>query len=131
ASQEVKQNQVQEAKVFHSEYRTGIAILTGALKFTIVSNIEEVKLRRMPDVPGVKVVPSCWTVLLQDRMTLILLAIGKELYLLDNTACSVVALPGLSPLSGAYLHMSVSFNYKYLAVFTDSGSIWMGTSSLK
>ncbi|XP_066433385.1 vacuolar protein sorting-associated protein 16 homolog [Eleutherodactylus coqui] len=128
---EVKQNQVQEAKVFHSEYRTGIAILTGALKFTIVSNIEEVKLRRMPDVPGVKVVPSCWTVLLQDRMTLILLAIGKELYLLDNTACSVVTLPGLSPLSGAYLHMSVSFNYKYLAVFTDSGSIWMGTSSLK
>ncbi|XP_069841442.1 vacuolar protein sorting-associated protein 16 homolog isoform X3 [Dendropsophus ebraccatus] len=128
---EVKQNQVLEAKVFHSEYRTGIAILTGALKFTIASNIEELKLRRMPDVPGAKVPPSCWTVLLQDRMTLIMLAIGKELYLLDSTACSIITLPGLSPLSGAYLHMSVSFNYKYLAVFTDSGYMWMGTSSLK
>ncbi|XP_069589940.1 vacuolar protein sorting-associated protein 16 homolog [Ranitomeya imitator] len=128
---EVKQNQVQEAQVFHSEYRTGIAILTGALKFTIASNIEEVKLRRMPDIPGTKVPPSCWTVLLQDRMTLILVAIGKELFLLDNTAVSVITLPGLSPLSGTYLHMSVSFHYKYLAVFTDTGYIWLGTSSLK
>ncbi|XP_073503935.1 vacuolar protein sorting-associated protein 16 homolog isoform X3 [Phyllobates terribilis] len=128
---EVKQNQVQEARVFHSEYRTGIAILTGALKFTIASNIEEVKLRRMPDIPGAKVSPSCWTVLLQDRMTLILVAIGKELFLLDNTAVSVMTLPGLSPLSGTYLHMSVSFHYKYLAMFTDTGYIWLGTSSLK
>ncbi|XP_071976977.1 vacuolar protein sorting-associated protein 16 homolog [Engystomops pustulosus] len=128
---EVKQNQVLEARVFHSEYRTGIAILTGPLKFTIVSNIEDIKLHRMPDVPGAKVPPSCWTVLIQDRMTCILLAIGKELYLLDNTSCTAITLPGLSPLSGAYLHMSVSFHYKYLAVFTDSGYIWMGTSSLK
>ncbi|XP_040295582.1 vacuolar protein sorting-associated protein 16 homolog isoform X2 [Bufo bufo] len=128
---EVKQNLLQETKVFHSEYRTGIAVLTGALKFTIVSNIEEVKLCRMPDVPGPKVPPSCWAVLLQDRMALILVAIGKDLYLLDNTACSVITLPGLSPLSGAYLHMSVSFHHKYLAVFTDSGYIWMGNASLK
>ncbi|XP_044158548.1 vacuolar protein sorting-associated protein 16 homolog isoform X2 [Bufo gargarizans] len=128
---EVKQNLLQETKVFHSEYRTGIAVLTGALKFTIVSNIEEVKLCRMPDVPGPKVRPSCWAVLLQDRMALILVAIGKDLYLLDNTACSVITLPGLSPLSGGYLHMSVSFHYKYLAVFTDSGYIWIGNSSLK
>ncbi|KAG8558628.1 hypothetical protein GDO81_017071 [Engystomops pustulosus] len=128
---EVKQNQVLEARVFHSEYRTGIAILTGPLKFTIVSNIEDLKLHRMPDVPGAKVPPSCWTVLIQDRMTCILLAIGKELYLLDNTSCTAITLPGLSPLSGAYLHMSVSFHYKYLAVFTDSGYIWMGTSSLE
>ncbi|XP_018417505.1 PREDICTED: vacuolar protein sorting-associated protein 16 homolog [Nanorana parkeri] len=128
---EIKQNQVLEAKVFHSEYRTGIAVLTGALKFTFTSNIDGVKLRRMPEIPNPKVVPSCWTVLLQDRMTLILLAIGKDLYLLDSTACSVITLPGMSPLSGAYLNFSVSFNHKYLAAFTDSGYIWMGMSSLK
>ncbi|KAM4023866.1 vacuolar protein sorting-associated protein 16 homolog [Anomaloglossus baeobatrachus] len=87
---DVKQNHVQEAQVFHSEYRTGIAILTGSLKFTIASNIEELKLRRMPDIPGAKVPPSCWTVLHQDRTTLILVAIGKELFLLDNTAVSII-----------------------------------------
>ncbi|PIO33901.1 hypothetical protein AB205_0220290 [Aquarana catesbeiana] len=85
----------------------------------------------MPEMPNPKVPPSCWTILFQDRITLILLAIGNDLYLLDNTACSVVTLPGMSPMCGAYLHFSVSFHHKYLAVFTDSGYIWMGMSSLK
>lgn len=128
---EIKQNQILEAKVFHSEYRTGIAVLTGALNFTLTSNIDDLKLRRMPEMPNPKVPPSCWTILFQDRITLILLAIGNDLYLLDNTACSVVTLPGMSPMCGAYLHFSVSFHHKYLAVFTDSGYIWMGMSSLK
>ncbi|MEE6489900.1 hypothetical protein FKM82_015712 [Ascaphus truei] len=128
---EVKQNQVLEAKVFHTEYGTGIAILTRAFKFTITSNIDDLKLRRMAEIPGPKSPPSCWTVLFQDRVTMVLIAIGKELYLLDNTSYSILTLPGASPLAGAYLQMSVSFNYKYLALFTDSGYIWMGTSSLK
>lgn len=118
--QEIKQNQILEAKVFHSEYRTGIAVLTGALNFTLTSNIDDVKLRRMPEMPSnvqlcehfywsvfymhwesiyivyfvcfadPKVLPSCWTILFQDRITLILMAIGNDLYLLDNTACSLV-----------------------------------------
>ncbi|KAM5153135.1 vacuolar protein sorting-associated protein 16 homolog [Mantella aurantiaca] len=128
---EIKQNQVLEATVFHSEYRTGIAILTGALTFTFTSNIEDSKLRRLPEIPNPKVPPSCWTVLLQDRMTFILFAVGNDLYLLDSTACSPITLPGMSPMTGAYLKFSVSFHHKYLAVFTDSGYIWMGRSSLK
>lgn len=128
---EVKQNQVLEAKVFHSEYRTGIAILTSALTFTLTSSIDELKLRRMPEITGSKTPPSCWTVLFQDRATLILAAVGKDLYLLDNAMCSILTLPGMSPLAGAYLHMCVSFNYKYIALFTDTGYMWMGKSSLK
>uniref|UniRef100_A0A8C5QED8 Vacuolar protein sorting-associated protein 16 homolog n=1 Tax=Leptobrachium leishanense TaxID=445787 RepID=A0A8C5QED8_9ANUR len=128
---EVKQNQVVEAKVFHSEYRTGIAILTRALTFTLTSSIEELKLRRMPEITGSKVQPSCWTVLFQDRVTLVLAAVGKDLYLLDNTTCSVLTLPGMSPMAGAYLDMCVSFNYKHIALFTDTGYMWMGKTSLK
>ncbi|KAM9305572.1 vacuolar protein sorting-associated protein 16 homolog [Gastrophryne carolinensis] len=128
---DTKQNQVLEAKVFHSEYKTGIAILTGTMKFTLSSNIDDFKLLRMPEIPGLQVPPSCWTVIFQDRRTLILVAIEKDLYLLEDRACSIIALPGMSPLSGAYLHMSVSFHSKYLAVFTDSGYMWMGASSLK
>ncbi|KAM4626873.1 vacuolar protein sorting-associated protein 16 homolog [Discoglossus pictus] len=128
---EIKQNQVLEAKVFHTEYGSGIAILTGALKFTLTSNIEELKLRRMQDIPGPKSRPTSWTVLFQDRITSVLLAMGKDLYLLDSTTCTPLTLPGMDPSAGACLQMSVSFNYKYLAVFTDTGYIWMGTSSLK
>ncbi|XP_053327350.1 vacuolar protein sorting-associated protein 16 homolog [Spea bombifrons] len=128
---ELKQNQVLEAKIFHSEYRTGVAVLTGALKFTLASNLDDFKLRRMPEIPGPKIPPSCWTVLFQDRTALVLVAVGKDLYLLDTTSCSPLTLPGMSPMAGAYLQMSVSFHYKYIALFTDTGYMWMGKSSLK
>ncbi|XP_073199223.1 vacuolar protein sorting-associated protein 16 homolog isoform X2 [Lepidochelys kempii] len=128
---EVLQNHVREAKVFHTEYGTGVAILTGAHRFSLTTNIDNLKLRRMPEVPGLQKLPSCWAVLSQDRVTIILLAVGQDLYLLDNTSCSVVTPPGISPHAGAYVQMAVSFNYCHLALFTDTGSIWMGTSSLK
>ena len=50
--QEVLQNHVLEAKVFHTEYGTGVAILTGAHRFSLATNIDDLKLRRMPEVPG-------------------------------------------------------------------------------
>ncbi|NWQ98453.1 VPS16 protein, partial [Burhinus bistriatus] len=87
---EVLQNHVLEAKVFHTEYGTGVAILTGAHRFSLTTNIDDLKLRRMPEVPGLQKPPSCWAVLSQDRVTIVLLAIGQDLYLLDNTSCSVV-----------------------------------------
>lgn len=52
SSQEVVQSQVLEAKVFHSPYGTGIAIVTGSSRFTLATNIEDLKLRRLPEVPG-------------------------------------------------------------------------------
>ncbi|NXQ88267.1 VPS16 protein, partial [Nyctibius grandis] len=87
---EVLQNHVLEAKVFHTEYGTGVAILTGAHRFSLATNIDDLKLRRMPEVPGLQKPPSCWAVLSQDRVTIVLLALGQDLYLLDNTSCSVV-----------------------------------------
>lgn len=48
-------------------------------------------LRALTLVPaGLQKPPSCWAVLTQDRVTIVLLAVGQDLYLLDNTSCSVV-----------------------------------------
>ncbi|KAG2459302.1 VPS16 protein, partial [Polypterus senegalus] len=41
-----------EAKIFHSAYRTGVAILTKAYRFSVVTNIEDQKIWRLPDVPA-------------------------------------------------------------------------------
>uniref|UniRef100_A0A8C9UGI7 Vacuolar protein sorting-associated protein 16 homolog n=1 Tax=Serinus canaria TaxID=9135 RepID=A0A8C9UGI7_SERCA len=87
---EVLQNHVLEAQVFHTEFGTGVAILTGALRFSLATNIDDLKLRRLPEVPGLQKPPPCWTVLAQDRVTMVLLAMGQELFLLDNTSCSVL-----------------------------------------
>ncbi|XP_005518015.1 PREDICTED: vacuolar protein sorting-associated protein 16 homolog [Pseudopodoces humilis] len=128
---EVLQNHVLEAQVFHTEFGTGVAILTGALRFSLATNIEDLKLRRLPEVPGLQKPPSCWSVLSQDRVTVVLLALGQELFLLDSTSCSVLAPPGLSPSAGPFLHMAVSFTHRHLALFSDSGTVWMGPASLK
>ncbi|NWR99853.1 VPS16 protein, partial [Motacilla alba] len=87
---EVLQNRVLEAQVFHTEFGTGVAILTGALRFSLATNIDDLKLRRLPEVPGLQKPPPCWTVLAQDRVTVVLLAMGQELFLLDSTSCSVL-----------------------------------------
>uniref|UniRef100_A0A8K9X9R5 Vacuolar protein sorting-associated protein 16 homolog n=1 Tax=Oncorhynchus mykiss TaxID=8022 RepID=A0A8K9X9R5_ONCMY len=128
---EVVQNQVLEAKVFHSPYGTGVAIVTGASRFTLATNIDDLKLRRLPEVPGLQGAPSCWVVLTQDRQTKVLLANGVDLYILDNTSCTPVTPPGLSPQACSIVNMAVSFSYKYLALFTDSGHLWMGSANLK
>ncbi|KAM4672697.1 vacuolar protein sorting-associated protein 16 homolog isoform 5-T5 [Amazona ochrocephala] len=84
-----------------------------------------------PDARGLQQPPSCWAVLSQDRVAIVLLAVGQDLYLLDSTSCSMVTPPGMSPSAGAYLQMAVSFNHRCLALFTDTGYIWMGLASLK
>uniref|UniRef100_A0A672PQC0 Vacuolar protein sorting-associated protein 16 homolog n=1 Tax=Sinocyclocheilus grahami TaxID=75366 RepID=A0A672PQC0_SINGR len=128
---EVSQSQVLETKIFHSPYGTGVAILTGALRFTLATNIDDIKLRRLPEVPDLQGAPSCWAVLTQDRQSKVLVANGSHLFVLDNTACTPVTPPGLSPQASSIVHMCVSFSYKYLALLTDSGHVWMGTSNLK
>uniref|UniRef100_A0A8C5C216 Vacuolar protein sorting-associated protein 16 homolog n=1 Tax=Gadus morhua TaxID=8049 RepID=A0A8C5C216_GADMO len=128
--QEVVQSHVSEAKIFHSPYGTGVAIVTGSSRFTLATNIDDLKLRRLPEVPGLQGAPSCWAVLNQDRQTKVLLANGPELYLLDNTCCTSV-LPGGSPLDGVFVHIAVSFSYKYLALFTDTGHLWTGLANLQ
>uniref|UniRef100_A0A8B9HT94 Vacuolar protein sorting-associated protein 16 homolog n=1 Tax=Astyanax mexicanus TaxID=7994 RepID=A0A8B9HT94_ASTMX len=128
---EVGQSQVVEAKVFHSPYGTGVAIVTGASRFTLATNIDDLKLRRLPEVPGLQGAPTCWAVLTQDRQSKVLVANGGDLFILDYTACTAVNPPGLSPQASSIVHMCVSFSYKYLALFTDSGHVWMGSANLK
>lgn len=52
--QELVQSHVLEAKIFHSPYGTGIAVLSGTYRFILATNIEDIKLRRLPEVPGTK-----------------------------------------------------------------------------
>uniref|UniRef100_A0A4X1SH11 Vacuolar protein sorting-associated protein 16 homolog n=1 Tax=Sus scrofa TaxID=9823 RepID=A0A4X1SH11_PIG len=95
------------------------------------ANVSDLKLRRMPEVPGLQSAPSCWTTLCRDRVAHILLAVGPDLYLLDHATCSPVTLPGLAPGVSSFLQMAVSFTSRHLALFTDTGYIWMGTASFK
>lgn len=54
----------------------------------------------------------------------------KSLSLMSSPALPQTP-PGLAPGVGSFLQMAVSFTYRHLALFTDTGYIWMGTASLK
>uniref|UniRef100_A0A670ZL19 Vacuolar protein sorting-associated protein 16 homolog n=1 Tax=Pseudonaja textilis TaxID=8673 RepID=A0A670ZL19_PSETE len=129
---DVVQERVLEARVFYTTYGTGLAILSALQhRFSLANNIYDMKLRKLPVVPGLQGPPSCWTVLCQNRVTNIFFAVGQELYLLDDAAYNPVTLPGLSPHAGSFLRMAVSFNHRFLALFTNTGYVWMGRSNLK
>ncbi|XP_015681384.1 vacuolar protein sorting-associated protein 16 homolog isoform X2 [Protobothrops mucrosquamatus] len=129
---DVMQERVLEARVFYTTYGTGLALLSALQhRFSLANNIYNMKLRKLPVVPGLQGPPSCWTVLCQNRVTNVLLAVGQELYLLDDASCTPVTLPWLSPHAGSFLRMAVSFNHRFLALFTDTGYVWMGRSNLK
>ncbi|XP_076871793.1 vacuolar protein sorting-associated protein 16 homolog isoform X2 [Brachyhypopomus gauderio] len=81
--------------------------------------------------PGLTGAPSCWAVITQDRQSKVLVANGADLFILDNAVCTPVSPPGLSPQATSIVNMCVSFSYKYLALFTDSGHMWMGSTDLK
>ncbi|CAL8288305.1 unnamed protein product [Lota lota] len=70
------------------------------------NQLDDLKLRRLPEVqslpPGLQGAPSCWAVLNQDRQTKVLLANGPDLYLLDNTSCTAVVPPGVSPQDSVF-----------------------------
>jgi hypothetical protein len=54
----------------------------------------------------------------------------KSIYLISSVDMPQTP-PGLAPEVNCFLQMAVSFTYRHLALFTDTGYIWMGTASLK
>ncbi|KAI8484680.1 Vacuolar protein sorting-associated protein 16 [Branchiostoma belcheri] len=108
-------------------------------------------------VSGLDAPPSSWVVISQDRQSRVLLARENDLYLLDHGGQysrqdrqSRVLLTRendlylldhggqysrqLAPVSQqveAYTEMAVSFNNKYLALFTNTGLLWIGSSDLE
>lgn len=56
--------------------------------------------------------------------------IEKSVYLVSSLVLPQTP-AGLAPGVSSFLQMAVSFTYRYLALFTDTGYIWMGTASLK
>ncbi|XP_002734080.3 vacuolar protein sorting-associated protein 16 homolog, partial [Saccoglossus kowalevskii] len=129
--QEAKDMKVLDCRIFRSHSGTGLAILTNSFKLFVVNNIEEPRIRKMAEVPGLSCPPSSWAVISEDRQSRILLAKESELYLLDHGGQYSQEAPPMTAEVNSFIEMSVSFNNKYLALFTDSGLFWIGSADLQ
>ncbi|CAH2013554.1 unnamed protein product [Acanthoscelides obtectus] len=132
-SQKIQDTKIIEAKMFiNPQNFTGIAVLTSNFKVFLVNNIKEPKTRQLPDLPKSHIQPTSWVVLSEDT-TDVLIVRGAELYRLkqDEHHISAMLEPDMTNKYTAILEMSVSLNSRHLAIFTDSGILWLGSTDLR
>lgn len=129
---ECRESKVLEFKIFQSSAGTGLVVLNGLYRFYVVNNIYEIKLRRLAEVPGLKTAPSSWCVLTHERDARVLVASENEIYLLKvGGECSLQHPTNLQAKVTAFIEMTASLNSKHVALYTDIGVIWMGSSDLQ
>ena len=83
------------------------------------------------NVLGMDSAPTCWCIINRDRQSRALLAKDADLYLLDHGGQYQQQRPEISGTVGSYIDMAVSFNNNFLALFTDTGLLWIGSADLE
>ncbi|ELU17286.1 hypothetical protein CAPTEDRAFT_168734 [Capitella teleta] len=129
--QEAKDVKIVECQVFSSSQGTGIAVLTSSYRFFVINNVEDPRIRRLAEVPGLNKPPSCWTMINQDRQSRALVARDNEIYLLDHGGQCEQQFPRVSGEVVAYVEMAASFNTRHIALFTSNGLLWIGSADLQ
>lgn len=129
--QEAKDVKVIDCEIFNSFQGTGIAVLTSTLRIFIINSVDDPRIRRLAEVPGLQSPPSSWTIINLDRQSRALVAKGSELYLIDHGGQLQLQSPEITTEVNEYVKMAVSYNNKYLAMYTDTGVIWIGSSDLQ
>lgn len=124
---------VLEARVFCTNKRTGVVVLTGSYKFFLVENISSYKTWQLGEVPGLDTPPSSWCAVLEESSTKVVVAKDDKIYALDprgSTRCSLET-PAIRSVFNSVIEMAVSFDYRSIALFLDNGHLWAGSSDLK
>ncbi|KAK3602689.1 hypothetical protein CHS0354_017895 [Potamilus streckersoni] len=129
--QEAKDVKVIDARIFSSFNGTGIAVLTSSYRIFMMNSIDDPRVQRLAEVPGLQSAPTSWTILTMDRQSQVLVAKDSELYLIDRGGQYQKQMIDISTPVEGFIEMAVSFNNKCIALFTESGVIWIGSADLK
>lgn len=129
--QDAKESKVIDCKIYNFAGRTGIAVLTGSYRFYVANNMEEVRSRRFFDPPGLDAPPSSWVIMPHDQGSSLLVAIYHLLYLTEKSQCNKQTVNFKEGPVNSITEMAISYNYEYLAMFTDTGFLWIGSADLQ
>jgi len=135
-AREVREHRVMECKFFHTlEGNAGFAVMTHNFQFFVVGDSDrsrdELRVKKLADLPAAAVKPSCWSVLPQGSQFNVLAAVEDKLYILDpfeavqqNVVCKKE-----SPLY--WVEMAISLNGRAIALVDRDGYLWGGSSDFK
>ncbi|KAM7426316.1 Vacuolar protein sorting-associated protein 16 [Porites harrisoni] len=84
------------------------------------------------DETGLDAPPSSWVIMPHDRGSSLLVAIDNLLYLTEKGLYNrlTVSFSAGAPVT-SIIEMAISYNYEYLAMFTDTGLLWIGSADLQ
>ncbi|XP_076437329.1 vacuolar protein sorting-associated protein 16 homolog [Babylonia areolata] len=129
--QEAKDVKILDARIFTSFQGTGVAVMTTSFRIFLITNSEAPRIIRLAEVPDLNATPNCWDIVVMDRQVRALVGKGSELYIVDQGGQYQKQDPKTDKEDmGDYLDMAVSFNHKFVVLFTSKGFIWMGSSDL-
>lgn len=76
--------------------------------------------------------PTCWEIVTEERNTYCLIGREKEIVRISEgqNACSIHT-SLIEKSCKTIIQMSVSYNHRYLALYTNNGIIWLGTIDMK
>lgn len=126
--QEARETKILDCKVFNSSNGTGIAVITTLFRFFFHDNIENPRIRMVKNVPDMSSLPNCWTIL-SDESTQAYLVYGSDLYIVGVfQEHPEKKYPRFNMAIKSITDIALSVNRKHLALFTDSGILWIGSA---
>ena len=119
---------VLSAKIFSSHKGTGVAVLTSAYRFWMVTSLEEVspRLWKMYDT-GELPHPNAWCPLTVNNQSRLVVGRGTELVLLSVDTMDVLEVEVVK--LGKVVSVTASHSQNKLCVVLETGLVWLGTMS--
>ncbi|XP_029034323.1 vacuolar protein sorting-associated protein 16 homolog [Osmia bicornis bicornis] len=132
---EVKDTKVVEAKFFVSYTGTGIAVLTSTNRIFLVNNVVEPKVRQI-EIPRHGGSIDCWCLVLCDRESRVILSNRDGIFVVHQSYQNAVHVPFDNIFSRhnkiySVIAMAVSGNNRHIALYTDTGHLYIGSVDFK
>lgn len=93
----------------------------------LTNSIKDQKIRKIPDFTS----PNCWEIYTENRNTFCLAAREKEVYSLQLGDSLFTRLQfTMKNEYKSIIKLTLSYNNRHLAIYTNTGCIWLGSSDL-
>ncbi|XP_059053540.1 vacuolar protein sorting-associated protein 16 homolog [Achroia grisella] len=134
--QDVRDTKVAKAQLFSNPHGIGLAVITTTNSMFVVSNVNEPKVRSVPDIPRANEPIISWCVLsswLRSPAVLAFLVCrDREIFKCQlGETRAVLMRPEISNAYTQILSIVPSQNGRHVALFTDSGFLWIGSSDFR
>ncbi|XP_050088699.1 vacuolar protein sorting-associated protein 16 homolog [Anopheles aquasalis] len=123
---------VTEARIFQSASGTGVAAMTGTAKIYVLNNIKDPKSRPLSDLLNITNSQGCWEMVSKDRTTVCVVTQGPDV-IVARYGDNALSTPPISLTVDykSFTLMCASFDHQHLALLTNTGCLWMGSSDLR